>query len=219
MVLAATAPELNDVTLLAVAAIAYGAVNCLFGYRLFRVLLGLWGAVIGGFVGWSMGAQAAGTNLALVAGLLGAVLGGVLLTLLYFLGVFVIGAMLGAMAAAAAMTLANQPPHPLVELAGAVVLGLAALKFQKLVIVLATAFGGAWAIVLGVAQLLQRFDMRLALASPRAMPLPDARAALVFATWLALGLVGATIQYTVTARPPAEEDAEGAPKPAKDKSG
>src|SRR5438034_954784 len=79
----------------AIALVAGGAIACFAGYRLFRVVLAIYGFIAGAMIASSM---MAGSNTVgmLVAALVGGVIGSVALFFAYFVGIALVGAGLGA---------------------------------------------------------------------------------------------------------------------------
>jgi hypothetical protein len=88
--------------------IALGCAYCLLGYRIFRVLLVLWGVVTGGALGWVLGGQYGGTGVALAAAAVGALAMAAVAVMLFLLGVFLFGA---AMGGAAGLAIASATGH------------------------------------------------------------------------------------------------------------
>jgi len=194
---------------------AVGLVNCLYGYRLFKLMLAVGGLLGGGLLAgglmyaWTEGSTAA----ALGAGLLGGGIGAALLVLLYYLGLFVFGAGLGVLLAAGAFSTAGMLAPVFALVAAGVIGGVAALLLQRLVIVLATAFGGAAGVVAGTLFFLQPALLQRMLRRPEAL---DTEHLLWLAAWGALGIAGVVMQLAVTARKKPEEpkEKERAPEPA-----
>src|SRR3981081_4603838 len=80
-----------------------GALSCFAGFRLFKIVLGIYGFGRGGMrASWAMGV----TNTAgmIVASLVGGVCGALLLMFAYFIGIALVGAGLGALIAHVAWT-------------------------------------------------------------------------------------------------------------------
>lgn len=134
-------------------AIVLGLVTCLFGYRLFRLVLVLVGALFGFSIGVALVVGSVdltafgGENglLALLAGLFGAILGGVLGYVLYPIATILAGALLGATIGAtlAASLNPDQLVVILLIVIGAILGGLVALPLGRIMIMLSTAFSGA----------------------------------------------------------------------------
>ncbi len=175
------------------AAIVVGLAQCLFGYRIFRVLLAITGFILGGLLaGYFVYDLTQSAALGVVAGLVGGLLGGALLAGLYFLGVFVIGAIFGAVAPLALFALLGGSAPTWVVVLLALIGGVLAVLVQKLMIILATSFGGAWWAVTGIAAAARAVE----LAELRAFPTGLAAAGPGWLIgWFVLGLAGVLIQY------------------------
>lgn len=179
-----------------------GLLACFAGYRIFRVVLGIYGFILGALLATSIiGTEH--TMWAIVASIGGGIAGALLLIAAYFVGVALIGAGLGAMAANLIWTAIGGEPHVLVVIALAIAGALAALALQRYVIIIATAFGGAQTVVVGAAALLG--NTAAAETATRTVysvyplnPVPgtavDAAAALV------LGIAGLLVQLFITAK-------------------
>ncbi len=143
------------------AAAAIGLIECFFGYRILRFLLGVLGFIAGAVVCGSLGYELTDGSeiVSIIAGIAGGVAGAFIMYTLYIVGVLAIGAALGYMVAAYIFSLLNQPAIPLILVLSAGVAGILAAILQKPMIMIATAFGGAYAAVTGIAYLLLRsFD-------------------------------------------------------------
>ena len=181
--------------------VAGGLVACFAGYRMFRLVLGIYGFILGAlFASGAMGTEH--TIWMIGAALAGGLAGALILIAAYFVGVALLGAGIGALAAGVLWAwFGSEPGAPAVilfSIAGA----LAALALQRYVIVGATAFGGAWTIIVGA----------LALAGGQAaeaarsniwLPYPMSPAPgqyWVLLIWLTLGVTGVFVQLRVTGR-------------------
>ena len=179
-----------------------GLLACFAGYRIFRVVLGIYGFILGAlFASNVVGEQRVLVMLAAAIG--GGLVGALVLIAAYFIGVALIGAGLGAALANLLSAAIGREPHILVVVVLAIVGALLALKLQRYVIIIATAFGGAQTIVVGAAALL---GTRGAVAeAARAIytvyplnPMPDTMLDAVAA--LVLGIAGVAVQLLVTAK-------------------
>jgi hypothetical protein len=179
-----------------------GLLSCFAGYRVFRVVLGIYGFILGALLASSL-AGSDQTLVMVLAALVGGIVGAAILILAYFAGVALIGAGAGALVAHGVAAAFGREPSLLVVILLAVAGALLALVLQRYVIVVATAFGGAWTALVGA----------LALAGSRAAgqagggnvwllypgnPAPGQQWIVVF--WLGLGLVGTVVQLVFTAR-------------------
>jgi hypothetical protein len=181
-----------------------GALTCFGGYRLFRVVLGIYGFILGAAIASSV-FGVSNTAGMVIAALIGGVVGGLVLVFAYFVGIALIGAGFGALVVHVIWTQAQtgDPPALLVVLVS--VLGaIGAMLVQRYVIIVGTAFGGAWTLLYGAL---------IAAGSPIAAPAIASRGVWIlyplspafgsvwnWVAWVALGLIGTAVQLGVTAR-------------------
>ncbi|MPY90749.1 MAG: DUF4203 domain-containing protein [Luteitalea sp.] len=126
-----------------------GLVSCFAGHRIFRFVLAVSGFLLGAlFTSVVLVPTATGTK-AILAMLAGGAAGAILLVLAEFVGVALIGAALAAIIIHFGAANLGREPHALLVLGCTVAGALAALALQRYVIVLCTAFGGAWLLVVG----------------------------------------------------------------------
>jgi len=126
-----------------------GALACLAGYRLFRLVLAIYGFLFGAAFASSMMGATNTTGL-IVAALVGGLVGALALVFAYFVGIALVGAGLGATVAHVTWGVFRGNDPPLVLLAVLAVLGaIGAMILQRYVIIVATAFGGAWTVIVG----------------------------------------------------------------------
>jgi Domain of unknown function (DUF4203) len=126
-----------------------GLLACFAGFRLFRLVLGLYGFLLGALISTSLtGAQDAWTITTAV--LVGGVVGAVLMIAAYFVGVGLIGAGLSALALNVGWrVLAGGDPPTLVLVVVAVLGALGALAIAKYVVIVGTSLAGAWSLLIG----------------------------------------------------------------------
>jgi hypothetical protein len=188
--------------LIALVSIAFGLLNCFFGYRIFKVMLGIYGFLLGALVGALVAGGLAGgqTWVLLVGAIVGGIVGAALMVLLYLVGVFVVGALAGVLLANAVGAALGFTMPTWVVIILAVVVGIVALILQRAVLILATALSGAWAVVSGGASLLPGHSLSLRLVSPSGSWKEEGLAlSIMLAAWLVLGIVGALVQFRTTA--------------------
>ncbi len=181
--------------------IAGGLLACFAGYRLFRAVLAIYGFIIGALFASSLVAPNNAVMM-LVAALVGGLVGAVVLWLAYFVGVVLVGAGVGALVAHLLWTQIGRGDPPAVAVIVLAVLGaIAAWIFQRLVIIVGTAFGGSWTALSGFVAMQADHGRRLPdqvwLAYPT-NPAPGQRWFVV--AWLVLGLLGAAVQLGGTGR-------------------
>jgi hypothetical protein len=189
----------------AVILIAGGVLACLLGYRLFRLVLGIYGFVLGALLATSVLAPTE-TSTTLVVALGGGAVGALILIVAYFVGVAFAGAALAALLVHLAWGYYGGEPHPLAIIAGCVAGALVSLALQRYVIVFGTAFGGAWTVLVGLLTLLGHRGATGAATSGdiwMAYPLnPAPGERWVPIAWLVLGSIGAFAQLGWTAGRP-----------------
>ena len=193
--------------------ILVGALQCFFGYRIFKLILGLTGFLLGGALAGAVGyAISQEEAVALLAGLVGGFIGAALMVVLYFIGIFLIGALLGGVLGAVLFVVAESNPEPAVLLILAVIAGVIALIFQKFMIIVSTGFGGAWSVVTGIAYFTTGSIDPTNLE--RMFRSGGSHLYTILLCWLALGIVGVIVQYRSVptkekeAQPPAAPDGE-----------
>jgi hypothetical protein len=181
-----------------------GAVACFAGYRLFRIVLAIYGFILGASMASSiMGVSNAAGMIA--AAVVGGIAGALILVFAYFIGIALVGAGLGALVAHVTSTYAGTGDPPALLVIGLAVLGaIGAMLLQRYVIIVATAFGGAWTMIVGaLAMTGNRVAARTARPAdvwvlyPMA-PAPGQR--WVPIVWIGLGLIGTAVQLGVTGR-------------------
>ncbi|MCX6545901.1 MAG: DUF4203 domain-containing protein [Acidobacteria bacterium] len=182
----------------AVALMAGGVVTCFAGYRLFRFVLGAYGFLLGAMVASSM-VGTSGTWAIVVSAIAGGVAGALILTVGYFVGVALVGAGTAVFLLNAIWTPLRGEPHWVLVVVTAVVGAFLAIRFQRYVIVAATAFGGAWTLLVGLAALMAGKAAKAASAStdvwvvyPNAAVLPTSW---VYAACAVIGLIGMYVQF------------------------
>ena len=174
-----------------------GIIACFFGYRLFRIVLGIAGLILGALVASSLFASS-DHGVMVAAAIVGGVLGASVLIAAYFVGVALVGAGLGAAAANIAFSASNRDPHALVVVLCAIGGAGLAMYLQRYFIIVGTSFGGAWTLIVGaMAAIGNRKAMEAAASGDVwvAYPLdPAPGQRWVRVAWLLLGLIGLAVQ-------------------------
>jgi hypothetical protein len=179
-----------------------GALSCFAGYRLFRVVLGLYGFILGAMFASSMMGTTNTVGM-LAAAIIGGLVGAAILVFAYFIGIALVGAGLGALIAHVVWPQVGtgDPPAMLVivlAIAGAI----AAMFLQRYVIIVSTAFAGAWTIIVGALAIAGDRGATHAASSGDVWVLYPLRPApgqgWVSIAWIALGLIGTAVQLGIT---------------------
>ncbi|MBR6230861.1 MAG: DUF4203 domain-containing protein [Lachnospiraceae bacterium] len=150
--------SLNSAAIMTVISIIFYFVECLFGYKIIKISCALAGFIIGCFAG----AYISGSVLALASPwpVIIAVAAGIVLACisfwLYLAGVFVLGLFF-------AFTLALKIPYPsaiaegiwpiVISLIIGIIVGILAVKFQRIIIIFLTGAGGAYGCINGIASI------------------------------------------------------------------
>lgn len=193
--------------------IVFGIGLCFMGYSMFQGMLPLWGFVLGGWIAYTLlpsilGAAQASELLFQIIGIaVGGLIGAAIAVPLYFVIVFLSGASLGMMFGVMLGVLADIggissirqlttftsmsfPPVPqsttqfILMIIGGLILGVAAIQFQKFMICASSSFLGAAAVVTGLGGPIVN------VATSEA-----SRGAVIIITWMLLGLIGLFVQF------------------------
>jgi hypothetical protein len=178
-----------------------GIVSCFFGYRLFRIVLAIFGFILGAFAASSVFGMS-DTGPMIVAAVVGGLIGAGIMFAAYFVGVSLIGAALGAAAANILFSASERDPHFLVVVFFAIAGAAASMYLQRYFIIVGTAFGGAWTMLVGAMAVVgDRAAMAAAAANNVwvAYPLdPAPGQRWLPIAWLVLGAIGAWVQLGYT---------------------
>jgi len=185
----------------AILALVIGILALVAGYRLFLLLLPIWGF----FAGFAMGAHATtlifgtgflSTITSWIIGIASGLLFAVLSYMIYLVGVALLSAAFGYFLGAGVTLLFLDPGLivTLVGLAGAVGMAFLVLSFniQKPILEFITSFGGATAVLTGVLLLFGTISIEALGQNPVRAVIDDSIFWLI--TWLVLGFVGFGIQ-------------------------
>ncbi|MBE0698639.1 MAG: DUF4203 domain-containing protein [Anaerolineaceae bacterium] len=193
--------------------IVFGVIALIGGYSLFRSMLPLWGFILGGWLAFSFlpvvihTPQAKTAIFQAIAFIAGGIVGAAVAIPLYFVIVFLSGAALGGLAGVMIGAIIDVggfnsvrqimrftemafPPIPqtstqfIMLAVFGLILGAAAINFQKFMVIASSSFLGSAALVSGLIGPITQIgasDMN--------------RAATMLTTWLVLGILGMIIQF------------------------
>jgi hypothetical protein len=170
------------------------------GYRLFRLVLTIFGFYIGALAATAVLGPGDRTTLVFAA-LGGGAVGALIMFFGYFVGVALVGAGFGAFSVNMIWSRLGTDPHAFVIILAAVAGAAAAMALQRYVIIAATAFSGGWTVLWSAMHLV---DGRGNLPRPPVWMVypfdlsPERR--WVLAAWLVVGLAGVFIQLRFTGR-------------------
>lgn len=178
-----------------------GIVACFFGYRLFRIVLAIFGFILGSLAASSI-FGVSDTGPMIVAAVVGGLVGAGMLIAAYFVGVALLGAGLGAVVANLAFAAGDRDPHFLAVVFLSIAGAAASMYLQRYFIIVGTGFGGAWTMIVGAMALVGDRTALAAAASGDVWvaypmnPAPDQQ--WVPLAWLALGAIGTGVQLGIT---------------------
>jgi Domain of unknown function (DUF4203) len=181
-----------------------GAVACFAGYRLFRFVLAIYGFILGAMLASSM-MGSSNTMGMIVAALVGGLVGALIMTFAYFVGIALIGAGMGALVAHVFWGQWRSVDPPALAVIGLSIVGaIGAMLLQRYVIIISTAFSGAWTMIVGGLAIAGDATAARAAATVNVWILypfsPVAGQRWVPIVWCVLGLVGAGVQMGITGR-------------------
>ena len=178
-----------------------GILSCFFGYRLFRTVLAIFGFIVGGMLASSI-FGAGDTTRVLIGWFVGGLAGASILVFAYFLGVALAGASIGATAANLFFSVGNRDPRVLVVVLCSVAGAIASMYLQRYFIIVFTAFGGAWTMIVGAMGIIGDPAALRAAATGDvwvAYPLdPAPGQEWVVVVWIVLSVIGAFVQQAIT---------------------
>ncbi|NLW85377.1 MAG: TMEM198/TM7SF3 family protein [Planctomycetes bacterium] len=202
--LAAQTQQIQQWVWLAAAAVSVlaGAMNTFFGYRIFRLLIAMWGFIIGALGGAFVGLSGESLLLVIIGGIVGAVLGIVVMLLLYYVIIFLLGASVGFLAAAGLIVAFHLSPHSWISLPLALGGGVMAVLWQRILIIVGTSFVGSANVVWGVFTLAGRNPQasRELLADQQVFRQFIEANWEMIAAWAILSAAGIVVQHTLTSK-------------------
>jgi hypothetical protein len=178
-----------------------GALACFAGYRLFRLVLAIYGFIAGAMIASSMLGISNTTGM-IVAALVGGLIGSVVLVLAWFAGVALVGAGIGVVIAHLVWRgIAAGDPPAIAVIVVAVAGAVAAMFIQRYVIIVGTAFAGAWTIVLAIANAFPARGLTTGSSDTEVWILYPTSAPGRWAPilWVTLGVLGTAVQLSTTA--------------------
>jgi hypothetical protein len=188
-------------TATAVVLVAGGLLACFAGYRMFRLVLGLYGFALGAVLTPTMMGDA-GTWTLVLAALVGGVVGALLMLAAYFFGVGLVGAGLSVLGVNVVWQFIGGDPPTAVLVVVAVIGALAALAIARFVVIFGTALAGSWTAILGGMALTGRPEALEAASAGDVWVLvsPQPDGWWLTAAWFGLTLAGVLVQIATGRR-------------------
>lgn len=178
--------------------IAWGALDCFFGYRVFKFTVVLLGAAAGAVLGRQLFVEVLGLagDIRWAGLAIGALLGGALAFGLYLLGIFLLGFSLGFMLAPGLFPAAGEWTLMAIGAGAGIVFGLVAMLAQRLLISVGTAWSGSLRVVIGVAFFVEGLDWAFYAANPHQIGVLLSERTWMLVVFLVLGAVGLVAQLS-----------------------
>lgn len=182
-----------------------GVLACFAGYRLFRIVLGFYGFILGAMIASSVVGVSNTTGM-LTAALVGGLIGAVVLVFAWFVGVSLVGAGIGVLVAHVVWSQVGSGDPPAAGVIAVAVGGaIGAMFIQKYVTVVGTAFCGSWTIVLAAANAFPQVREGLTRGASDTevwifYPTSASGARWVPIAWIGLGLLGTAVQLSMTGK-------------------
>ena len=131
-------------------AIIAGAIVCFWGYRIFKVVLGIAGFIAGAVLFYYFGAHYTANMIVLmILAIFGGLIGASFSVAFYYIGLFLLGALAGWQLGFLIATAINIEFVIIIPIITAMIAGILACFLQKPVIIISTALIGAWSVVTG----------------------------------------------------------------------
>jgi hypothetical protein len=182
----------DAVDFFAISLIASGVLTCFFGYRLFKIVLGVSGFVAGGSLSWTLLTGASYEQPAVALGaLLGALLGA---AAMFYVGVFLFGCSLGLLVALVVLSVTGSELNMAFGGVFSAIGGLFTLLFRKMLIVVSTGLTGAWSVLSGVSYFVEDFDFERVVSQPDLVRTEGGWYYLLLGIWVLLGIGGIGVQ-------------------------
>jgi hypothetical protein len=180
-----------------------GAVACFAGYRLFRVVLAIYGFILGAMLASSMMGISNQAGM-IIAALVGGILGALLFTFAYYACIGLIGAGMGTFLLHVIWDyMKGTEPTTAAVIIASVAGAIVAMILQRYVIIVSTSFSGAWTMIVGGLALTGNRAAERAAAAGNVWilyPFTPASGRWVVVAWFVLGLMGLAVQTGVTGK-------------------
>ena len=180
-----------------------GAVACFAGYRLFRVVLAIYGFILGAMLASSVMGISNQFGMILAA-VVGGIVGALLLTFAYYVCIGLLGAGMGTFLLHVVWDYAKgTEPTTLAVIIASVAGAIVAMILQRYVIIVSTSFSGAWTMIVGGLAITGNRAAEKAAAAGNVWilyPFTPASGRWVVVAWIVLGLMGLAVQTGFTGK-------------------
>jgi len=190
-------------TLAAVVFVVGGLLTCFAGFRLFRIVLALYGFFAGAMIGSHL-IDSGNTWAVAMYGLVGGLVGAALMVVAYFVGVGLIGAGLAALALNVGWKLVGGEPPTILLVVVCVVGAVLALNVVRYVVIFGSAIAGSWTALVGGLALMGNPTALKAASAPGIWVVYPIDMVphqwWVMGLWFVLAIAGVAIQLSTTTK-------------------
>jgi hypothetical protein len=178
-----------------------GIVECFFGYKMLKIILGVTGFIVGGllcaeFVYHIMGGHPV---ISLLAGLVGGVIGSSLMIGCFVFGLFILGVALGLLVGGAISASIYGSPRPMILVPLAIVGGIATIVMSRSMIIISTSFTGAYLIVFSIGRFIGMPNTLFKFQQPHGLRESGGQFFVMVLFWILVGIAGIIVQHKYTA--------------------
>ncbi len=184
-----------------------GIVECFFGYRMLKVVLGVTGFIIGGLLCAEFAYDRMGGHpvISLLAGIVGGAIGCSLMIVLFVFGLFILGAALGLLIGGAVSASIYGSPHPIIMVPLAIAGGIAAIVLSRSMIIISTSFTGAYLIVFSIGRFIGMPNALFGFHQHHGLQEPGGQVFIMVFLWILVGIAGMIVQHKYTSTPAGSE--------------
>jgi uncharacterized protein DUF4203 len=178
-----------------------GMVECFFGYRILKIILGLTGFIIGSLLCAGLVYEIMGKHpvIALIAGLVGGAIGSSLMIVFFVLGLFILGATLGILVGGAISASIFGYAHPIILVPLAIVGGIATIFMSKSMIIISTSLIGAYFIIFSVGNFIGMLNTISIFRQSNKLREYGGQFLVMLLLCILVGIAGIFVQYKYTA--------------------
>jgi len=178
-----------------------GMIECFFGYRMLKIVLGVTGFIAGGLLFVRLVHETMGHRpvFALIAGLVGGAIGSGLMIGLFVFGVFILGAVLGFIVGEAVSISIFGVANPMVVIPFIIVGGIATIIMYKNMIIISTSFIGAYLIVFSIGEFIGMSNTMFRFHQFNGSREFGGQFFVILLLCILLGIAGIIVQYKYTA--------------------
>ena len=183
----------------AIFSIIIGVIVCFWGYRIFKVVLGIAGFIAGAALFYHFGAHYTANMIVLVIlAIFGGLIGASLSVAFYYIGLFLLGALAGWQLGFLISTAINIEFVIIIPIIAAAIAGILACFVQRPIIIISTALIGAWSVVTGGFYFLGTGIIPVDLFRDPFMLVESLRETnpVVILAWIALSIAGMIFQFS-----------------------